>query len=184
MKFIFVRHGESEGNAQNIRQGNRLDFPLTELGRQQAKQAAEILAKDEFAVIFTSSLVRAKQTAEIISKKLKVSMEIRPEIHEINLGDFSGKTWGEIANFFHIDEKTAKQTERNFRFDYRKWGGESGEELLNRVRKFVEYAKSKYRDGAVLVVTHAGFLRAMHHLYLKSESKPPVHNVSIHEFDL
>lgn len=184
MKFIFVRHGQSEGNARGIRQGSRLDYPLTKLGRQQAEEAGRMLVEQKFDVILSSPLHRAKQTAEVISKKFNIPIEIIPELHEINIGDFSGKTWDEAAAFFNSAVETFKQKERNFEFDYTKWGGETGEELLNRIRKFVDYAKNKYPDQTIVVVTHAGVLRAMHHLYKRSEERPVVHNASIHEFDL
>ena len=68
--FVFIRHGQSEGNALGLCQG-KADLELTELGRQQAFTAANNLKKYKgISRIFSSDLKRAYETAKIIALHL------------------------------------------------------------------------------------------------------------------
>ena len=79
MKIIFARHGESENNV-GISEDE--DSALTKKGRLQAKYLGNSLKKENISMIFTSNLLRAKQTGEIISKIIKVS--IKESFDELN----------------------------------------------------------------------------------------------------
>ncbi len=67
--IIFLRHGESVGNAESRWQG-QADYPLTDKGRQQAQALAErwLTEKRAFDYIISSPLSRASETAEIIRR--------------------------------------------------------------------------------------------------------------------
>jgi probable phosphoglycerate mutase len=68
MKTIyFVRHGETEANAKGLLAGSRVDSPLTDLGRQQARERATELAHMHVDTMVTSPLLRASETARIIA---------------------------------------------------------------------------------------------------------------------
>ena len=75
--IYLVRHGQSEGNRENRMRG-RCDFPLTEVGEQQAITLAKISKEWNLSAIFTSPLIRAKKTAEYIGRE----SELNPEIDE------------------------------------------------------------------------------------------------------
>jgi broad specificity phosphatase PhoE len=79
MRIIFVRHGESEHNAGKSK-GD--DTPLTKKGRMQAELLGRTLKKQKISVIYTSNLLRAKQTGEIISKIIKVP--VKASFEELN----------------------------------------------------------------------------------------------------
>ncbi|MGE5819264.1 MAG: histidine phosphatase family protein, partial [Deltaproteobacteria bacterium] len=66
-QVIIVRHGETEWNIANIRQGH-LDSPLTEDGLAQAKALARRLMRERFSALYSSDLGRAMQTARIIAE--------------------------------------------------------------------------------------------------------------------
>ena len=74
MKLILIRHAESVANKKGISQGQKVDTPLTEEGKQQAIKVANRLDKEdlEVDVIYASSLKRTKQTAEIVGDKLGI----------------------------------------------------------------------------------------------------------------
>lgn len=72
LKICLVRHGETEWNSEGILQG-KTDIPLNDLGIQQAEECADYLSQFQWDVVITSPLKRAKQTAEIINKKINVS---------------------------------------------------------------------------------------------------------------
>lgn len=87
MRLILVRHGESEANAKGINQGQYLDTPLTKKGVEQAKKVAKRLKEEKIDMIYSSDLIRAKQTAREINKfhdlKIIFDKRIREKDHPI-----------------------------------------------------------------------------------------------------
>src|SRR6476659_3838971 len=86
--FVFLRHGESIGNAESRWQGQS-DYALTERGRKQAQALANRWKSEgaKFDAIISSPLVRAKETAEIIASALDVTVEFDPILLERNIGE-------------------------------------------------------------------------------------------------
>jgi broad specificity phosphatase PhoE len=95
--FVFLRHGESVGNAESRWQGQS-DYELTEKGRAQARLLAQRwkLEGMKFASIISSPLMRAKETAEIIASALDLSVEFNPILLERNVGEMEGLTAEEV----------------------------------------------------------------------------------------
>jgi broad specificity phosphatase PhoE len=95
--FVFLRHGESVGNAEARWQGQS-DYVLTEKGRAQARLLAARWksAGVRFDLIITSPLVRAKETAEIIASALQASVELDPILVERHIGEMEGLTAEEV----------------------------------------------------------------------------------------
>ncbi|MCR4328536.1 MAG: histidine phosphatase family protein [Patescibacteria group bacterium] len=81
MRIYFIRHGETTGDVEN-RYGGNYDDHLTEKGRRQAEKLAEKFAGEGIAVIYSSPFFRAKETAEILAKKLNCSIVVVPELRE------------------------------------------------------------------------------------------------------
>jgi 2,3-bisphosphoglycerate-dependent phosphoglycerate mutase len=83
----FLRHGESVGNVENRHQG-QAEFPLTEKGRSQVIALAERWQSEgiTFDRAFTSPLLRARQTAEIVCTTLGIPLEPEPDLMELNNG--------------------------------------------------------------------------------------------------
>lgn len=96
-----VRHGQSVWNVLRLTQGQTSHPPLTDLGRRQAKAAAEAIAADldsarlRLARIVTSDLVRARQTADIIAGVLEVTVVTDSRLREQHLGDLEGRSYDE-----------------------------------------------------------------------------------------
>ena len=90
-KFIFLRHGQSQGNAEGRYQG-QADYPLTELGIRQAQALAKKWESTglEFDMVISSPLTRARQTAEIIAQRLGVALELDGIWMERNTGVIEG----------------------------------------------------------------------------------------------
>lgn len=95
--FVFLRHGESIGNAESRWQGQS-DYALTERGRAQARALAERWKSEgaKFDLIVSSPLVRAKETAEIIASVLDAKIELDPILLERNIGEMEGLTMEEV----------------------------------------------------------------------------------------
>jgi len=90
-QITFLRHGESVGNLENRFQGHA-DFPLTETGRAQARALAERWQAEGciFERAFSSPLLRARETAEIVCGALNVPLELDPDWMEIDNGLLAG----------------------------------------------------------------------------------------------
>jgi len=149
--FVFLRHGESVGNAEQRFQGQS-DYPLTDLGRQQARSLAERW-RDEgmrLDLAVTSPLARALETTKIIAEVLEVRVEPDPIWMERNAGEIAGLT---------RDESRERFPDADLRTPYDPFG-ESGEgdwELFLRAGTAV-HQLLKRPPGHYLIVTHGALL--------------------------
>ena len=92
MKLYFVRHGESEANLLNEFSNRGSKHGLTDKGRQQAHTLAQSLQTAPVAAIFSSPLLRARQTAEILSQTLGVPYRVTDALREFDCGVLEGKS--------------------------------------------------------------------------------------------
>ena len=151
MDMIFVRHGKTEGNAAGCYVG-RLDCGMAEEGYRQAEEAKELLKgafPDGFGEICVSPLKRAIQTAQVLGGQYKVDDRLR----EMDFGIFEGLRYGEI-------EQKYPETLKKWNADYRKYripGGESLEDVFDRVEDFIDNRKGS--GERTLIVTHGGVIR-------------------------
>jgi broad specificity phosphatase PhoE len=90
-RVYFVRHGEGQDNVRRQFSYKRVDRPLTERGRLQARQTAEYLAGKQIDEIFCSPMKRANETAQIIAERLGLPLTVLEEFREVNVGDLDGK---------------------------------------------------------------------------------------------
>ena len=151
-KFIyFIRHGESEANANNVccGQGNP---PLTEKGKEQAK-AARVLVKDvAFDTVFCSDLQRAKQTAEIMLDN--PTCHYTAEVREILTGHIEGKKRAELNALYPEAYARARTVH-----DFSEFGGESDVAFVERAQRFLDKLAAEEVGERVAVVCHAGFIQ-------------------------
>ena len=105
IKIYMIRHGESEANVKGVLCG-QLDSPLTSLGLSQAKLARNYLVQNQITVdlIYSSPLVRARSTAEIINYQNK-PIHFVDELKETNTGKYSHILKQEYLNSYHGDIK-------------------------------------------------------------------------------
>jgi broad specificity phosphatase PhoE len=98
-RFVFLRHGESIGNAESRWQG-QADYALTEKGRAQSQALAKRWKSEgvTFDLIIASPLVRAKETATIIASALDAELELDSLLMERHIGDIAGLTAEEVRN--------------------------------------------------------------------------------------
>lgn len=160
MKLYFVRHGETSWNQMHKVQG-RADIPLNEYGRYLAKKTAEGLKDIQLDFAYTSPLIRAKETAQIVLGNRNIPIIEEPLIQEMNFGVAEGicfkgdakEPGGEEFNKFFVDTANYKVPE----------GGESIPELLERVGGFLDglYKNEERKDQSILISTHGAALKAM-----------------------
>lgn len=91
--FYFLRHGETELNERGLIAGS-IETDLTALGRRQAADAAEALAREPITGIFSSPLRRARDTATPIAQRLGLPVAVIAEIAERNWGVLEGQPRG------------------------------------------------------------------------------------------
>lgn len=96
--LYLVRHGATENNlARPPRlQGRRIDLGLSAVGVEQAARTAEFLVGQGVEVVYASPLVRARQTAEHLARRIDAAVSIVEELTEIDVGDWEGLSWDEI----------------------------------------------------------------------------------------
>jgi broad specificity phosphatase PhoE len=92
--FWFLRHGETDWNAQNLSQGN-VDIPLNETGLAQARSAALLLRGRGIRHIISSPLSRAKVTADFAAAELGLPVQIDDGLREVAFGVQEGKPMSE-----------------------------------------------------------------------------------------
>lgn len=176
MLITFVRHGETDLNKEHRITGES-DVPLNEDGVAQAHETAEEI-KGDFDVLYSSTMKRALETAEIINKKLNLPLVTSDLIVERRFGSLTKKTWGEISEIVGYDARS-KDTRQEY--NYKPFGGETAEDFRKRLFTFVEEVKrSNYKKP--LVVCHGGVLRMLHFLHQREITHIP--NASAHTFDL
>jgi 2,3-bisphosphoglycerate-dependent phosphoglycerate mutase len=151
-KITFLRHAESVGNAENRFQG-QADFPLTERGRVQAAQLADRWREEGlvFDGCIASPLLRARETAEIVSGVLKIPLEFDPTWKELDNGLIAGLNQQEASQQFPPPP---------FMTPYTRFGrtGESRWEVFLRAGKGVQDLLDR-PPGRYLVVSHGGILQ-------------------------
>lgn len=152
MKVYIIRHGLTELNKQKKVNGE-IDEQLAPEGIEQAKDAIPSLPKS-ITYIYTSPLLRARQTAEIISSKLKIPVFKAQELTEIRMGSLAGKSWEEMEGGSEL-----KQKHRAVEFDYKPYGGESAQDVKKRLITFLSKINGKHEDHEGLIITHGGIIR-------------------------
>ena len=156
-RLIFIRHGQSEANLQN-RFAGHTDVPLTELGKAQAERAAEYIVKHEkIDKIYSSDLRRAHDTALPVSKLTNIPITDTRELREICAGVWEGRLVSEIATEYEKEFYTWRNDFSNARLP----GGESVEDVYNRVVPFVKRIASENNGLTLLLASHASPIRAI-----------------------
>ena len=161
MKIYFVRHGETIWNKEKKIQG-RSDIPLNEYGKELGMITAEALKDIPFDIVYSSPLIRAKETAEILVKDRNLVIHEDNRLLEMSFGEGEGESLPEIHahpemklhNFIHNPGEYTPPA-----------GGETFEELYNRCKNFMEEiiipAEKKY--NTMLIVGHGALIRGFIH---------------------
>lgn len=152
-KIYFVRHGESEGNISTIRKGT--SSSLSQKGKEQAQFVAHRCADLPIDVLISSTINRAKETAEIISEKISKPIEFSDLfIERRRPSEVYGKPKDDS-----IALKAEEEIGKNFsKDDWRFSDEENFNDLKSRALEALNYL-AKRSEQNILVVTHGFFLR-------------------------
>jgi len=148
-KYFLLRHGEALSNKKRMIScwPEKSRFPLTRKGIKQIKVVSEKLKKEKIDLIFASDILRTRQTAEIVGKKLGIKLKIDKRLREYNVGIFNGDLIKYLEEFF---------TNEYERFEIRPPGGETYTEIKKRMYNFLKDIDKKYSGKTILIISHEG----------------------------
>ncbi len=150
VNIYLIRHGRQNSTLCNV------DVELSPEGRLQAEHLRERVKNYEIDALYSSNLIRAMETAEILNQTLKLPHEIREDIREISFGLMEGKSEEYINEHFHDFKAEQKKLLEDLPYP----GGENGSTVYERampeLQKIVKSGKKN-----IVVVTHGGVIRSL-----------------------
>jgi broad specificity phosphatase PhoE len=153
-RVVLVRHAAVAEAGSFL--GQR-DVALSPVGRRQLRCLGPKLSKYEIQAIYSSDLQRARSTAVAAARKLGLDVQIRKGLREMRFGSWEGLSWRQIVRRFPGLARRWQQ-----RFPYQVVAGaERFEQFSRRVRRVLRDIVSRNIGRCVLVVTHAGVIRAV-----------------------
>lgn len=163
-KIYFTRHGETEWNVKRKICG-KVDVSLTALGREQAYELGQkvLTGKLKIDCLLCSPLLRAVETAKIISNTTDIPFKIDNRLREEDFGTFEGTT---------IDQKEFYLAKKNFVYSFET--GESVLKVTQRLYNLLDELRTDHNDKNFLLISHNGLARVMHSYF---------HDMTNDEFD-
>lgn len=148
-KIILVRHCQAEGNLKRFFQG-KIDSDITKEGYRQIAQTAELLSVEYIDAIYSSSLIRARKTADGINVYHELPINIDDRLAEIDAGDWEGKLLTDI------EKEYPKQISnwRNNPSVFEAPNGESMAEVYERVNSALKDIITANKEKTVCIVSH------------------------------
>jgi broad specificity phosphatase PhoE len=153
---LLARHGETDDNREPLRLQGWRDTPLNDTGRRQAAELAERVAGEGIVSLWSSDLIRARETAEIAGARLGLDVRLDARLREGNRGEWEGRLFDDVAREEPERFAAWMQAGDHWRFP----GGESLHEQQERVAACVEEVRAGGELPA-LVVCHGGSIRVM-----------------------
>lgn len=160
-KHIYViRHGETDWNKGHRFQG-QTDIKLNETGRSQALKLKPVLQQLQVEAIYSSSLSRAYETAELANQDLKLTIHKDDRLRETHIGEAEGLTHDEVLAKFGTESLVKWRSYEERLLDFHFPNGESKRQMMFRLRQaFLDIAQSSNRT-AIAVFSHGMVMRAM-----------------------
>ncbi len=156
MTLIFVRHGQSEGNARGVITGS-LDLDLTDRGREQARLVGARLASEPVAAVYASTLRRAANTGAAVAAHHSIEVERIADLDEYRYGEAEGLAWPEMVERWNLTPDD--------------WGrgvvpGEEGHPAFRaRIGSAIDELRARHREDVAVVACHGGtIIQALGHL--------------------
>lgn len=155
-RVLAIRHGETAWNVGNRIQG-QLDVPLNDVGRWQARRLGAALADEDIAVVYTSDLTRACETAEAVAGGTR---RLVPDtgLRERHFGTLQGKTWAEIEEHWPVESERWRKRDPSF-------GPPGGETLAAFYERAVAAATrlaSAHPGQTIALVAHGGVMDCLY----------------------
>ena len=152
--LYFARHGETDDNARLIFQGQG-GKGLNSRGRAQARRLAERMRKSMVTTIVTSDLQRAMETAVIVGDACRVEPSLDPDLREVDVGRWTGKSHEEIEELYPEEWGAWANG-----LDLPRGGGETYAALAQRIERAVTRIAGMDARDPILVVSHGGSIKS------------------------
>jgi broad specificity phosphatase PhoE len=162
--FFFLRHGQTDWNLQGRFQGHT-DIALNATGLAQAESAAQLLAAHRIDVIAASPLLRARQTAEIVGRKLGKTPSFDDDLKERRFGRFEGLVVNEVKASLGLQPH--ERLKQHLPDDAEQW-----HETTARTARVVGTWLERHPASSVLFVAHSGLFDALHEMILGVRIEP------------
>jgi broad specificity phosphatase PhoE len=146
--FYFVRHGQTDANAQGLMCGGDWDIPLNSHGIEQAKSRSLGIANlvPQISHVFASPMKRAQETAKLLTQHLLIDIQTVEGLREWRVGEWEKRPWGEVPNPFETKEDPS--------------GGETRSHFEARIEAAVSAVLAQ-TDGVPLLVSHGAAAHAL-----------------------
>jgi len=156
--IYLVRHGETYGNVDQIIQGHS-DVPLTEKGGQQACERRSNLKHICFSKVYSSDLIRAHRTAEILNLERKCVHQTTKLLRERYFGSYEGKKQeeGRRMELWNLLDSYAQYKHSHIS----EAGIETNEQMVSRGFSFLREVSLVHLGETILVVSHSGLMRVL-----------------------
>lgn len=163
--ILLIRHGETDWNRSGRIMGEQ-PIPLNATGLRQASELAAVLREHPLTSLYTSPVLRAVQTTEIVAASRSIAVQEEGRLREIGVGDWAGRFWQEL------DHEPARLTWYTHPQQARFPNGETLEEVQQRAVSAVQDALTQHPAGTLAFVSHGDVLRALvaHFLRLPLEA--------------
>jgi broad specificity phosphatase PhoE len=161
-ELYLIRHGESVANVEPIIAGMEGDTGLTDRGREQARLLEDRLRAEEVRAdqLYTSTLPRARETAEYVARALQLPAQPDDELHELRPGEADGLTVDEWRSRYVSPGQPAVRDP----FQPFSPGGESWATFLARTGAALTALVDDHPDQTVVAVCHGGTIEASFYL--------------------
>jgi broad specificity phosphatase PhoE len=154
--LYLVRHGRTDWNDKGRYQG-QCDPPLNVLGLAQARELAEALREVPFAAVYSSDLVRARHTAQVLADAIGVPLRVDARLREIGLGEWAGQ----LVSAIRAGEPALFARWRSAPAAVRPPGGETVAELYARIAAALDDISRAHPGKTVAVFTHGAAIAAV-----------------------
>ncbi len=164
-----MRHGQADNNVNRILVGRHLESHLTEQGRLQVRETAQLLKSMSISKIYSSPVTRAIETTHIVGEELGLDYEIDDRLYEIDLGKLAGTNYDEVLNKYGNLFLSFYMGDDSVLTDH---GVEPFIAVKSRIKDLLDQIMARYSNHNVLLVTHLDPIKAAisYILDLKPES--------------
>lgn len=154
--FFLVRHGEAENNVRHILNSlpEKSEYPLTVRGREQVSATAGFLGTASADAIWSSPILRARETAEIVSQATGLPVNIDDRLCEVRFGVFNGRQQEEFLKKYPEAEMRLSPDPAD--------GVESYLDIRARMTLFLRDMEERYIGKRVIIVSHGDTLEQFH----------------------
>ena len=163
-RICIIRHGETDWNVEKRIQGHT-DIPLNATGRAQALAMAFNAAHQRFHAIYSSDLLRAQETAQVLAQREDQAVKLLPQLRERHFGIFQGLTAAQGAELY--PQAHAHYVARDLDYDFET--GESLRRFAGRVTEGFDWLVRHHSGQTIAAVCHSGVLDVV---YRRATGRP------------